>query len=53
MNQLAFLIISSTPSLKNIAQISIHYIWPNKLIFSVFPYIDLINTFFLNHHFYN
>ena len=35
MKQLAFLIISSTPSLKNIAQISNHS-WPNQLIFTIF-----------------
>ena len=36
MKQLAFLIISSTPSLKNIAQISSHSFWPNQFIFIVF-----------------
>ena len=36
MEQLASLIISSPPSLKNIAQISRHSFWPNQLIFAVF-----------------
>ena len=35
MKQLAFLIISSNPSLRNIAQISSHSFWPTQLIFSV------------------
>ena len=36
MEQLAFLVISSTPSLKNIAQISSHSLWLNQLNFIVF-----------------
>ena len=36
MKQRAFLIISSTPSLKNIAQISSHSLWLSQLIFTVF-----------------
>ena len=41
MKQLVFLIISSTPSLKSIAQISNHSIWLNRIIFIVF-YISTI-----------
>ena len=36
MKQLAFLIICSTPSLKNSAQISTHSFWLIQLIFTVF-----------------
>jgi hypothetical protein len=36
MKQLAFLIISSTPPLKNIAQISTHSFWLIQLIFTIF-----------------
>ena len=36
MKQLAFLIISTTPFLENIAQISSHWFWPNQLIFIIF-----------------
>ena len=36
MKQLAFLIVSFTPCLKNIAQISSHSFWPNQLNFTVF-----------------
>ena len=32
MKQLVFLIISSTPFLKNIAQISSHYFWLNLIV---------------------
>jgi hypothetical protein len=35
MKQLAFLIISSTPSLRNIAQNFRHSFWPNQLIFTI------------------
>jgi len=35
-NNFAFLITSSTPSLKNIAQISSHSFWPNHLIVTIF-----------------
>jgi hypothetical protein len=35
MKQATILIISSTPSLKNIAQVSSHSLWPNQLIFTV------------------
>jgi hypothetical protein len=42
MKQLVFLIISYTPSLKTIAQISSHSFWLNRLICIVFPYIYLI-----------
>ena len=41
MKQLLFLNISSTPSLKNIAQISNHSLWPNQLIFTVFRIFTL------------
>ena len=36
MKQLAFLIISSTPSMKNVAQVSTHSIWLNQLIVTIF-----------------
>jgi hypothetical protein len=36
MQQLAFLLVSSTRSLKNIAQIVSHSFWPNRLISTVF-----------------
>ena len=36
MKELAFLIISSTPSLKNIVQISNHSFWRDQLIFIIF-----------------
>jgi hypothetical protein len=44
MNQPASLIVSSTPSLKNIAQISSHSFWQNQLIFTVlrFPTLHII-----------
>ena len=41
MKQFAFLIISSTPSLKGIAQFSSHSLWPNQLIFIVFCFSTL------------
>ena len=36
MKQVAYIIISSTPSLKNIAQISSHSFWPDQAISIIF-----------------
>ena len=41
MKQLALLIISSTPSLRKIAQILSRSFWRNRLIFHHFPYFYL------------
>ena len=42
MKQLAFLIISTTPFVRNIARISSHSFWLIQLLFTVSQYIDLI-----------
>jgi hypothetical protein len=41
MKQLAFLIISSTPSMIKIAQISSHSFWSNQFIFSILCFSTL------------
>lgn len=43
MKQLAiFLVISSTPLLENIAQVSSHSFWPNQHIFIIFRFSTLL-----------
>ena len=64
--QLAFLIIFSASSMKNIAQTSSHSLWPNHLIFTIFHFstsvsstrsngtcgIPMCNLCILYHYFY-
>ena len=42
--QLAFLIIPSASSMKNIARISSHSLWPNQLIFTIFHFSTLVHS---------
>ena len=44
MKQLAFLIISFAPSVKNVAHISSHSFWPNQLILTFLCISTLVNS---------
>ena len=50
MKQFAFLIISYTPSLENIAQILSHSFWPNQLTFTIFHISTLGNAQYIVHN---